>query len=267
RMPVTGAVFLVGALALAGVIPLSGSFSKDEIIGAGLIAGPAAPLGGIALALVAGLTGYYMLRAFWLVFLAEPAGQAAPGRETSRATGPHDPPTVMAIPVLILCVLSAVAGLVIQPGFWHLLTDYTADVFGAEPEPSLAISVIAVVFSLLVVLVGIGIAYQRFGRPEVRASSAASVPDTSSVPVLGHAFYWDRFYQAVVVGPLWVAGNTLLRFFERRVIIGAVDGVADFAAAAGAQVRRLQSGYLRAYAMIFAAAVLVALLVAGVGLR
>ncbi|HEV3234900.1 MAG TPA: NADH-quinone oxidoreductase subunit L, partial [Candidatus Dormibacteraeota bacterium] len=197
RMPVTGAVFLVGALALAGVIPLSGSFSKDEIIGAGLIAGPAAPLGGIALALVAGLTGYYMLRAFWLVFLAEPAGQTVPGGETSRATGPHDPPTAMAIPVLILCVLSAVAGLIIQPGFWHLLTDYTANVFGAEPEPSLAISVIAVVLSLLVVLVGVGIAYQRFGRPEVRASSAASVPDTTSVPVLGHAFYWDRFYQAV----------------------------------------------------------------------
>ncbi|MFY9613861.1 MAG: NADH-quinone oxidoreductase subunit L [Candidatus Dormiibacterota bacterium] len=267
RMPVTGAVFLVGALALAGVIPLSGSFSKDEIIGAGLITGPAAPLGGIALALVAGLTGYYMLRAFWLVFLAEPAGQAVPQGETSRATDPHDPPKVMAVPVLILCVLSAVAGLVIQPGFWHLLTDYTADVFGTGPDPSLAISAIAVVFSLLVVLVGIGIAYQRFGRPEVRASSAAGVPDTTSVPVLGHAFYWDRVYQALVVGPLWVAGNTLLRFFERRVIIGAVDGVADFAAAAGAQVRRLQSGYLRAYAMIFAAAVLVALLVAGVGLR
>lgn len=87
------------------------------------------------------------------------------------------------------------------------------------------------------------------------------------MPVLGHAFYWDRLYQALVVGPLWLLGDDLMRVVERPLVIGLADGLAGAAAAAGSQVRRLQSGYLRAYAMVFAAAVAVALLVAGVGLR
>jgi NADH-quinone oxidoreductase subunit L len=255
RMPVTGGVFLIGALALAGIPPLAGFFSKDEIISAGLISGPAHPLGGIVLLLVAGLTGYYMLRAFWLTFMAEPSDESAPAQPA------RDPRAVIGVPVLILCLLSAVAGLVIQPGPWRLLSDYTSDLFGSDVTASTSTTVVAIILSLLVVLGGIGYAYYAFGRhrPEV--------PETASVPVLGHAFYWDRLYQALIVGPLWVLGDGLMRVVEGPLVIGAADGLAGLAAAAGSQVRRLQSGYLRAYAMVFAAAVLVALLVAGVGLR
>jgi NADH-quinone oxidoreductase subunit L len=265
-MPVTGVVFLVGTLALAGIPPLAGFFSKDEIITAGLVSGPLHPLGGVVLVLVAGLTGYYMLRGFWLVFMAPAANQEAegeaaePGGRRARAR-PQEPPGVMAAPVLILCGLSAAAGIVLQPGYWHLLSDFTGTVFGPEIEVSTGVRVLGILLSLVAVLGGIALAYGRF------AARRAVVPDAESVPVLGHAFFWDRAYQALVVGPLWVLGDVLQRSVETPIVVGAIDGLAGLAASAGAQVRRLQSGYLRSYAMVFAAAVLVALLVAGVGLR
>ena len=183
---------------------------------------------------------------------------------TARAgpgTPAHDPHAVMGVPVLVLCILSASAGLVIQPGPWHLLTDYAGYVFGTEVEVSLGIYVIALILSLLAVLAGISYAYRAFGRRQ------AEVPDPESVPVLGQAFFWDRLYQAAVVGPLWVLGDVLTRTVEGPIVVGALDGLAGVASAAGTQARRLQSGYLRSYAMVFAAAVLVAVLVAGLSLR
>jgi NADH-quinone oxidoreductase subunit L len=107
-MPVTGSMFLVGALALSGIPPLAGFFSKDEIISAGLMGGPAAPLGGVLLLLTAGMTGFYMLRAFWLTFMGEPGvapsegtagGEAIEHRargETLGFTPSHEPHSVMA---------------------------------------------------------------------------------------------------------------------------------------------------------------------------
>jgi NADH-quinone oxidoreductase subunit L len=250
-MPVTGTVFLIGSLALAGIPPLAGFFSKDEIVAAGFASGPWHPLGGVVLMAVAGLTAFYMLRAFWLTFMGEP--------ETDDGkTRAHEPPRLMAAPVLVLCVLSVLGGF-LQPGPWHLVTDYTRGVFGTEAETGAQL--VVSIMTVLVVLAGIGLAYAQFGQRPVE------VRDPEALPVLGHAFYWDRVYQAAVVAPLWLLGEALERAFEHPVAIGVVDGVADFAVMAGAQVRRLQSGYVRSYAMVFAAAALVALLVAGVGLR
>jgi NADH-quinone oxidoreductase subunit L len=244
-MPVTGFVFLIGALALAGIPPLAGFFSKDEIISAGFDIGATRRLGGVVLVAVAGLTGYYMLRAFYMAFMAGP---------NDRASRAHEPGYMMLVPVVALAALAAVGGL-IQTGPWHFLTDYLGRVFGdtgAVVEPAAAL------LTLVVVLLGLALAYRRFGAGQV---------DERAPVVLSRAFFWDDLYQRALVGPLWASGWWLYRYVEAPLVMGVADAAAGVATAAGREVRRLQSGYLRSYAMLFAAAALVAVVAIGWGLR
>ena len=245
QMPATSFLFLMGTLALAGIPPLAGFFSKDEIISSGFDIGPGHPFGGLVLVVIAGLTGYYMLRAFYMTFVASPAPE---DREA------HDPGPVMMVPLVALGALAALGGL-LQPGPWHFLSDFTVGVFG---EAGAAVSVLAAVAALAIVLLGVVAAYQRYGSDRV---------EETPPPVLARAFFWDDAYQAVIVGPLWAAGRALDRVLEAPVIIGVAGAATALATTAGREVRRLQSGYLRSYAMLFAAAALVAVLAVGVGLR
>ncbi|HEV3231358.1 MAG TPA: NADH-quinone oxidoreductase subunit L, partial [Candidatus Dormibacteraeota bacterium] len=256
RMPTTFWTFTIGALALAGVPPLAGFFSKDEIIGAGLMLGPLHPIGGVVLLATAGLTGYYMIRALYLTFLGQPSPRSARG---------HEPGPAMLAPVILLAFLAALGGL-IQPGTWHLLTDYLAR--SAYPSPlggqdGIGAAMI-VAASLLLVAAGVGFAAARFSRP----GAAAAVPDPagSSGP-LARAFYWNEIYGAVVVGPLYTLGALLAVAVEGPVVDGAVRLAAGATEAVGARVRRLQNGYIRSYALIFAAAVLLVVIAAGTGIR
>ncbi|HEV1998710.1 MAG TPA: hypothetical protein VGR61_11350, partial [Candidatus Dormibacteraeota bacterium] len=80
---------------------------------------------------------------------------------------------------------------------------------------------------------------------------------------LEHAFFWDNLYAAVVVDPLWHLGRALERLVEWPLVIGVADAAGRVSLLAGQQVRRVQSGYLRAYAMVFATAALVIVIAAG----
>jgi NADH-quinone oxidoreductase subunit L len=244
-MPVTGFVFLIGALALAGIPPLAGFFSKDEIISAGFDIGAAHPFGGVVLVAIAGLTGYYMLRAFYLAFMAG---------VNDRAQRVHEPGYVMLVPVVALAALAAVGGLV-QTGPWHLLSDYLGRVFG---ETGAVVEPAAALLTLVVVLLGFAVAYRRFGAGHVEERAPA---------VLTRAFFWDDLYQRAVVEPLWASGAWLYRYVEVPLVMGVADAAAGVAAAAGREARRVQTGYLRSYAMLFAAAALVAVVLIGWGLR
>jgi NADH-quinone oxidoreductase subunit L len=245
QMPATSFLFLMGTLALAGIPPLAGFFSKDEIIGSGLDLGPGHPAGGLVLMLIAGLTGYYMLRAFYMTFVAGPES------EESEA---HDPGLVMMAPLVTLGALAALGGL-LQPGAWHLISDFTSGVFG---ETGAAVNAGAAIVTLATVLLGVAAAYRRYGPDRV---------DEKPVPALTRAFFWDQAYQAAIVGPLWAAGRILDRALETPVIVGVAGAATAVATSAGREVRRLQSGYLRSYAMLFAAAALVAVVAVEVGLR
>jgi NADH-quinone oxidoreductase subunit L len=143
----------------------------------------------------------------------------------------------------------------IQTGPWHFLTDYLGRVFGdtgAVVEPAAAL------LTLVVVLLGLAVAYRRFGAGQV---------DERAPVVLSRAFFWDDLYQRALVGPLWASGWWLYRYVEAPLVMGVADAAAGVATAAGREVRRLQSGYLRSYAMLFAAAALVAVVAIGWGLR
>ena len=245
QMPATGFIFLLGALALAGFPPLAGFFSKDEIVGSGFAMGFGHPAGGLVLVLIAALTGYYMLRAFYMTFVSAPF-------DTSQEA--HEPGIGMMVPVFLLAILATTGGL-LQPGPWHLLTDFLGAVFG-ESAPTF--DPLAVALTLAAVMVGVGVTYQRFGSGRVEERPPA---------VLARAFYFDSLYHAAIVGPLWAAGRLLEELLEVPVVIGVASAAGTAAGIAGREVRRLQSGYLRSYAMLFAAAALVAVVAVGVGLR
>ena len=244
-------LFLVGTFALAGMLPLSGFFSKDEIIAAGFTQGPLHPLGGVILLLVTAMTAYYMLRAFIVTFMGS--------RATSEAH-PHELKGAFIAPLVALAGLAAFAGLV-QPGPWHLLSDFLRPVFGNLDEPSGGVMVLTGVLSLVAVLTGMVVAYARFAaEPQARASRAQPA-------ALVQAFFWDRAYDNLVVNPLWAIGGALDELVEKPIVVGIADAAGRVALVAGQQVRALQSGYLRSYAMVFAAGALVVVLIVGTGAR
>jgi NADH:ubiquinone oxidoreductase subunit 5 (subunit L)/multisubunit Na+/H+ antiporter MnhA subunit len=108
------------------------------------------------------------------------------------------------------------------------------------------------------VLIGLGAAYQRYGDGRIEERAPA---------VLAHAFFWDDLYRKLIVTPLWAAGSDLYHAVEVPIIMGVADAGAALVATAGREVRRLQSGYLRSYALLFAGAALVAVVLVGLGLR
>ena len=251
RLTTTRWLFLTGSLALAGLMPLSGFFSKDEIIAAGFMQGPAHPLGGVVLVGVAALTAYYTIRAFLVTFMGAP--QDAERQVQEARPG-------MLIPIVVLAVLAASGGL-IQPGFWHLLSDYLGSVLGPTTEGGVGLVLLTAGVSTVAVLGGMFVAYGLYSTsPQARASHPVN-------RILEQAFLWDRIYAAVVVDPLWVLGGALDSLVESPVIIGVADVAARAALLAGEQVRRVQSGYLRSYAMLFAAAALLVVVVAAMGVR
>jgi NADH-quinone oxidoreductase subunit L len=235
------------------VPPLSGFFSKDEILGAGLAQGPLHPLGGLVLAGVAGLTAFYMLRAFLITFMGS---SQLPGQM------PHEAGSRFIAPLVVLAALAWFGGLVQPFGFWHLLGDYLNPVFhGEAQETAGSYAVGAMALGLLAILGGMLAAYALYGRaPQVRAARPQPA-------VLERAFFWDAVYDRLVVRPVWAFAGLLDQLVEARLIAGATDAAAGAALLAGRQVRRLQSGYLRSYAMAFAAAALLIVVAAAVGIR
>ncbi|MFN2466180.1 MAG: NADH-quinone oxidoreductase subunit L [Candidatus Dormibacteria bacterium] len=249
-MPVTRWLFLIGTFALAGVVPLSGFFSKDEIISAGLAHGPLHPFLGLVLVAVAAMTAYYMFRAFLVTFMGE-------RQDADRHV--HEAEGTMVVPALALAVLAAFGGLV-QPGFWHLLTDYLAPVFSTG-ESSDGARLLTVTLSLVAVGAGMVAAYALYStQPQARARRPVNA-------LLERRFLWDDMYNAIVVNPLWAAGGALDSWVEAPVVVGVTEAASRVSLLAGRQVRRLQSGYLRSYAMVFAAAALVIVVAFGVGAR
>ena len=248
RLRTTRWLFLIGTFALAGLMPLSGFFSKDEIISAGFTQGPAHPVGGIVLLLVAGLTAFYMIRAFLITFMGEAQGVAV--EQAHEASG------LMIVPPVVLVFLASFGGLV-QPGFWHLLSDYLDSALGRTVEATDGRALLTALLSTVAVLVGMFVAYGMYSRaPQARASRRQN-------PVLERAFFWDQAYAVAVVSPLRHLGRSLERVVEWPLIIGITDAAGRISVRAGQQVRRAQSGYLRSYAMVFAAAALVIVVAAG----
>lgn len=260
-MPITFATFGLGYLAIIGIPPFSGFFSKDKIIEAafgadgagGVVLGAAALLG-------AGLTAFYMTRVMVLTFFGE--------RRWHPDTDPHESPGVMTAPMILLAIGSVAAGglLAIGGTLDHWLAPVWAE-FGAtieHPEPPVPVWLITAA-TLAVVLVGVGFAWRRYAVAAVPLTAPAHV---SALTVAARRdLYGDAADEALLMRPgqRLVAG---LGVVEDRGIDGVVRGIPALLGFASAGLRRLQSGFVRSYALYMflgATFVIAAVLVGRVG--
>ncbi|ORM03917.1 NADH-quinone oxidoreductase subunit L [Prescottella equi] len=241
-MPITFATFGLGYLAIIGIPPFSGFFSKDKIIeaafGSGGIGGTA--LGTVAL-IGAGLTAFYMTRVMLMTFFGE--------RRWNLGAHPHESPGVMTVPMIVLAVGSVAAGGLLAVGgtLEHWLEPVWTEFGGATEHGELAVPVwVVTAVTLAVVLIGAGIAYRQYGTRPVPVVAPAQV---SAVTVAARRdLYGDDVDEAVFMRP----GQRLVRgltVVEDKGIDGATGGVGAVLGLLSVALRRLQTGFVRSYAL------------------
>jgi NADH-quinone oxidoreductase subunit L len=240
-LPKTYAAMLVGALALAGIPPLAGFFSKDSLLAAALDAGPYGQL--LWAAGLAGtfLTGLYTFRMIFIVFGGEPSPFV---REHLHRPGHTMPALWMAWTVGALAVLSAVGGWIQFAGLWHPISDFIEPVAVSGVEPSGLQDAVTSVLAVGLGLTGIGIAWWIY------SARRAEVPTFAlGQQVLEHKLYFDELYDAVFYRPgVWVA-HAALRFVEGPLIAGSIRGLTEGTRLVATRVTEAQTGLLRTYAL------------------
>lgn len=246
-LPITYVTFGLGYLAIIGVPPFAGFFSKDRIIEAAFAEGGAAGLAlGAVTLLGAGLTAFYMTRVMLMTFFGE--------RRWKPDTHPHEAPAVMTGPMILLAFGSVASGALLVWG--SALQNWLEPVVGSHHgEPALPVPVITAL-ALLVVAAGAGVAYQQYAR--------RPVPETApqQVSALTVAARKDLYGDAVNEAGLMRPGQHLTRslvFVDNRGIDGLVNTTAAVIGGLSARIRRVQTGFVRSYALsMFTGAALVA---------
>ncbi len=236
-MKITWVTFGLGWLAILGVPPFSGFWSKDKIIESAFVGEGWQPwvLGGAAL-IGAGITAFYMSRLFFMTFHGE--------RRWAEDAHPHESPRSMTVPMIVLAFGSAFLGLVLGPT--GIITTWLAPVVGepGEEHPVLAVPVI-VTLTLLLVAAGTALAWVRYARDEVPATAPAGSAITRAARV---DLYQDAINESLFMRP----GIHLTRglvFADARGVDGAVGGLAAATGGISSRLRRLQTGYARSYAL------------------
>jgi NADH-quinone oxidoreductase subunit L len=262
HLPTTFKTMLIATLAIAGIPGFAGFFSKDEIFWKAFSAGNYV-VWAIAL-IAAGMTAFYMFRLVYLTFYGD-------FRSAKKGLHPHESPKVMTVPLMILAVLSVIGGWVGIPhalGGGNQFESWLEPVFArshhvaamAEAEGQAGLEISLMLLATLVAAAGIGLAYlfyrKRTELPEKVATGAGPVYD-----LVYNKYYVDEIYNAAVVKPIREGSRAFLwKIFDVNVVDGTVNGVAQIMAQIGQSARRLQTGLVSNYALIFGAAVIVVIL-------
>ncbi|MEU2702027.1 NADH-quinone oxidoreductase subunit L [Micromonospora aurantiaca] len=236
-MKVTWLTFMMGWLAIIGMFPFSGYFSKEPIIVAAFEReGWTAWLFGMAALLGAGLTAFYMTRLFVLTF-------HGPKRWTEDIEHPHESPKLMTVPLILLAVGSVGAGFLLATSVpdWLTATNGLAAESG-EHAPVLAHWLLTAL-SLLLTVLGAGLAWFLF------RSGTATEPQPAGVVVTAarRNLYTDAFNEAVFEKPGIFLTRALV-FLDNRGVDGLVNGLAAAVGGGSGRLRRLQTGFVRSYA-------------------
>jgi NADH-quinone oxidoreductase subunit L len=233
----TFATFLVGWLAIAGVPPLSGFFAKGDVLRAAWSYSKPLWVVGLVAAL---LTAYYMTRLFVLAFTGDPRFLRAAGGRPALAP-PHESPWVMRAPLVVLAVFAAIAG-ALGPSLDRFLNPVFAStgLHGTSSSTAVGLGVADGVIALA----GLTVAWLAWrGRSERPALT----------PVfLQRIWYWDDAYDAVLGRPSTALARTAADVIDPVVIDGAVVGTATATRRLATELRRLQNGFVRSYALLVA---------------
>ncbi|OBB47343.1 NADH-quinone oxidoreductase subunit L [Mycobacterium sp. 852002-51961_SCH5331710] len=235
-LPITFATFGLGYLAIIGVPPLAGFFSKDGIIEAALGAGGAKGiiLGGAAI-LGAGITAFYMTRVMLMTFFGE--------KRWAPDAHPHEAPAVMTWPMILLAIGSVGSGAAFAIG--GTLEHWLEPVVGAHEVHHVAPVWVVTTVILAVVAVGILIAYRMYATKPV----PDEVPAGSALTVAARRdLYGDAFNEAALMRPGQLLTRGLVEI-DDEAVDGAASGLAGLVARLSSGLRRVQTGYARSYAL------------------
>ena len=256
KLPITHLTFLLGCIAIAGVPPFSGFFSKDEILMAAYATNPIFYYVGIGGAL---LTAFYMFRLYSLTFLGNFRGTAHQQEHL------HESPIAMTLPLMVLAFFAVVAGFVGIPALFapnaHALEHFLAPVFAGSTALAHAHHIehstewILMGTATVLILIVIVYAVTKFKK------YTTTEPNTGIAKVLENKWYIDELYDTVIVNPLhWFAGF-LKNTIEKYVIDGAVNGVGKLVGYGSRQFRLLQSGQVGSYILMMVMALVLFIII------
>ena len=244
----TTITFFIGYLAIIGIPPFAGFYSKDHIIEAALSHSWWA---GAAVLFGAGLTAFYMTRMVVMTFVSKPRWE--------DDVHPHESPLSMTLPMIVLSIGAASLGIILTND--HMFEHWLEPVTGfVEPEPPFSIQTITII-TLSVVAVGVLAAIWQYRRIAGVAPKKVSLV----VAAARKDLYGDVMNEALLMRP--GQGLTrLLNIFDKSVVDGFVNGIGSFTGGVSARLRRSETGYVRSYAMsivLGTAILVVALLIVG----
>ena len=237
KLPITHLTFLIGCIAIAGIPPFSGFFSKDEILTAAYEKNPIYFYLGI---LGAAMTAFYMFRLYASTFLGKFRGTQEQEHHL------HESPIAMTLPLILLAIASAIAGAIGVPeimGGHHWLAVHLTSIVGAPHSSHLAHTtewmLMGISVSIAVIAVIIAISIYR--------KKADDEPQTALGKFLYNKWYVDELYDAVIVRPLDKLAAFLKNTIEKNVIDGAVNGTGKIVQYGARQIRLMQSGQVGYY--------------------
>lgn len=243
KMPVTAATFIIGALALAGIPPLSGFWSKDEIL-LGTYAGGYTGLYALG-SVVAFMTAFYMFRLVFVTFFGKV--QAEMSGHTSW---------VMEGPLVVLAIMAVIAGFAGSPLMDYAISHYITYPGAPHHAPSAAIMII----SSLLGVAGIALAWAIYQREWI-SHAALRQRWPRAYEVLYNKYYIDEFYQYLI--DRWVDGTgRIMEWIDLELVNGGINGLAGMTKGSGDVLRRTEDGQVQNYARFMFAGVLFILLAA-----
>ena len=251
-LPTTNLTFLVGTLALVGIPPLAGFWSKDAILASALdgggVLGWTLYVGGL---IGAFLTGLYSLRLYLRVFHGDSSVEHAAAHDTHHGEGPRS----MVLPVLVLAAGSVVVGLLNIPGVWHPFEDWLEPVAESLTQPSTGEEWLTSLLAVGVGALGALLAWRAF------RAGRELVPDGSVRRALEHKLWFDELYDAAFSRPAQAIAVGLRERFEEPIVRGGLDEVAEGTLRGASVTSSAQTGLLRTYALAITVTVAVLALV------
>lgn len=239
-MPVTHITFLIGCLAIAGIIPFAGFFSKDEILTATM---GHSTFWYLWMLLVAGLTAFYMFRLYYLIFWWKehkvPEGHHAP----------HDQPWTMTLPLVILAAISCVAGFVPMGNLvtWngHEMFDHV-NFFTNLGALDWSVAGISLAVAIVAILIATKMYKTENDLPAKMKSALPRLWDWCY-----HRFYWDELYMFITHKIIFGCISKPIAWFDRHIVDGTMDGFAYCTQKASEAIKGLQSGNVQTYVWFY----------------
>jgi NADH-quinone oxidoreductase subunit L len=279
KIPYTFWTFFIATLAIAGIPGLSGFFSKDEILWQAFSSPHGYWLLWAVAALAAGMTAFYMFRALFMTFF----GESRVDHQVAHHV--HESPKIMTVPLMVLAVLSVIGGYIGVPhvlGGANHIHEFLAPVLGGGAEPakahagisilsqawasggeagghSAALELLMMVISVVIALIGIGIAYLFYVKNPALPKQVAE-RWKGLYKLVFNKYYVDELYEILFINSLKNLGTGLWRGFDEFVIDGTVNGIAYLIGLLSGVMRKMQTGLVQNYAfsMVIGGIVLVA---------